>query len=139
VHDDAVGLGGRRRAASGFGILVFRQDSVAGADVGGVIYDGTYSEDTASGEISFKVKMAAPAGITPVQTGIATTAPMEGRKWQTAPSQAEQSRAEQSGAEQSGARQISAAPVSDQRAGATDAGRRRACIRAANRLPVTKA
>jgi hypothetical protein len=64
-------------AGSGFGVLVFRQGSVAGADVGGATYDGTYSENPATGEINFKVNMAAPAGIAPVQTGVALTAPMD--------------------------------------------------------------
>ena len=57
-------------AGSGFGILALRDGSIAGADVGGAIYDGTYSENAATAEVDIKVTMAAPAGVTPVQTGV---------------------------------------------------------------------
>jgi hypothetical protein len=62
-------------AGSGFGVLVLRNGSVAGADVGGVIYDGTYTENPSTGEISIKLDMIAPAGASLVQTGIPLTTP----------------------------------------------------------------
>jgi hypothetical protein len=63
-------------AGSGFGILALHDGSIAGADVGGAIYDGAYTENPATGEINIKVTMAAPAGLTPVQTGIPLAAPI---------------------------------------------------------------
>jgi hypothetical protein len=63
-------------AGSGLGILVLRSGSIVGADVGGVIYDGSYAENSATGEININVSMAAPAGTTPVQTGVPLTAPI---------------------------------------------------------------
>jgi hypothetical protein len=63
-------------AGSGFGMLVFRAGAIAGADVAGSTYDGTYREDPETGKISVEVTMAAPAGITPVQTGIPLASPM---------------------------------------------------------------
>jgi hypothetical protein len=59
-----------RTAGSGFSLLVFRGGNIAGADVAGAIYDRTYRENLETGEISVQVIMTAPAGITPVQTGI---------------------------------------------------------------------
>ncbi len=63
-------------AGSGFGILALRDGSIAGADVGGATYDGTYAENPTTGEINITVTMAAPAGITPVQTGVPLAAPI---------------------------------------------------------------
>ena len=62
-------------AGSGFGLLVFRGGNIAGADVAGAIYDGTYRENLETGEISVQVIMKAPAGITPVQTSIPLAEP----------------------------------------------------------------
>ena len=63
-------------AGSGFGVLALRDGSIAGADVAGGTYDGTYTENPKTGEISLQVTMAAPAGITPVQTGVPLAAPI---------------------------------------------------------------
>jgi hypothetical protein len=57
-------------AGSGFGMLVLSAGNIAGADMAGATYDGTYAELPESHALDFKVKMLAPAGITPVQTGI---------------------------------------------------------------------
>ena len=38
------------------------------------MYDGTYAENPTTGDVAIKVNMHAPAGATPVQTGIALTA-----------------------------------------------------------------
>jgi hypothetical protein len=57
-------------AASGFGMLVFSDGNLAGADVGGATYDGTYAQNSITGEINLKVTMSAPSGVTPVQTGV---------------------------------------------------------------------
>jgi hypothetical protein len=57
-------------------MLVFRAGAIAGADVAGATYDGTYKENSETGKITVEVTMAAPAGITPVQTGIPLAAPM---------------------------------------------------------------
>lgn len=61
---------------SGFGILLLTQGAIVGADVGGAVYDGTYTENPATGDIDIKVTMAAPAGMTPVQTGVPLAAPI---------------------------------------------------------------
>ena len=63
-------------AGSGFGILALHDGSIVGADAAGAIYDGTYAENHVTGEINISVTMAAPAGITPVQTGVPLAAPM---------------------------------------------------------------
>jgi hypothetical protein len=61
----------KRRAAS----IALRAGTIAGADVGGALYDGSYTENQATGEISVNVTMNAPAGVAPVQTGIPLAAP----------------------------------------------------------------
>ena len=63
-------------AGSGFGMLVLRDGSIAGADVAGSIFDGTYTENSKTGEIDLQITMAAPEGVTPVQTGIPLAAPI---------------------------------------------------------------
>lgn len=63
-------------AGSGFGMLVLLNGAVAGADVAGGTYDGTYTEKAEIGEVSLQITMLAPAGVTLVQTGIALTSPM---------------------------------------------------------------
>jgi hypothetical protein len=65
------------RAGSGFGMLALFNSIVAGADIAGAVYDGTYLENTTAGCIDFDVKMMAPAGLAPVQTGEPLTSPME--------------------------------------------------------------
>lgn len=60
---------------SGFGMMVFRSGKIAGADVAGVIYDGEYTEDSRMHEVSYQATMAAPAGVSPVQTGIPLASP----------------------------------------------------------------
>jgi len=57
-------------AGSGFGVLVLREGNIAGVDVAGVVYDGTYKENLESGQIDLHVNVAAPAGVAPVQTGV---------------------------------------------------------------------
>ena len=68
-------------AGSGFGVLMLREGSIAGADATGTTYEGTYTENAKTGEIDLHVNMAVPAGVTPVQTGIplavAATFPIE--------------------------------------------------------------
>ncbi len=59
---------------TGFGLIALSKGVIAGADVGGGMYDGTYVEK-ASG-IDFKMTMKFPAGVIPVQTGIPLTQPM---------------------------------------------------------------
>jgi hypothetical protein len=63
-------------AGSGFGVLVFRTGTITGADVAGAIFDGSYTENPTTRVIDFKVTMSAPAGVTPVQTGIALVTPL---------------------------------------------------------------
>lgn len=63
-------------AGSGFGMLVLRNGVIVGADVTGATYDGSYTDNSASQTLDFQILMNAPAGITPVQTGIALTEPM---------------------------------------------------------------
>jgi hypothetical protein len=62
-------------AGSGFGILVFRDGIIAGADVGGALYDGNYTENSTTGDLEIRVTMAARAGITLVQTGVPLAEP----------------------------------------------------------------
>jgi len=61
-------------AGSGFGMLTFHNGIIAGADMGGMLYDGTYMENPTTGDLDINVKMRAPAGVTPVQTGVTLTA-----------------------------------------------------------------
>lgn len=60
-------------AGSGFGVVVLCGGTVAGADVAGTIYDGVYTENPATGELGVQVNVTAPAGVTPVQTGVPLT------------------------------------------------------------------
>jgi len=62
---------------SGFGLLVLSNCAVAGADVGGALYDGLYELDESGKEIVVRVTMRAPAGITPVQTGVPLIVPAD--------------------------------------------------------------
>jgi hypothetical protein len=64
------------KSASGFGILVLNHGVVAGADVAGVTYDGTYIENQEKKTLEFQLIMHAPAGVTPVQTGVPVPAPV---------------------------------------------------------------
>jgi hypothetical protein len=61
---------------SGFGLLVFQGGSIAGADVSGGTYNGTYTENPSTGAISIQVTMALPAGVAPVQSGVVLAAPI---------------------------------------------------------------
>lgn len=63
-------------AGSGFGILVFNSGKIAGADVAGGIYNGTYTEDGPTNQINYQVMMQIPAGVAPVQSGIPLAAPI---------------------------------------------------------------
>jgi hypothetical protein len=63
-------------AGSGFGVLVFRNGNIAGADVAGGTYDGTYTENPTTQVISLQVTLAVPAGISLVQTGVPLAAPI---------------------------------------------------------------
>lgn len=60
---------------SGFGLLVLRDGKVAGADISGSICDGTYGLN--GPVLTISIIMRAPAGITPVQTGVPTSSPSE--------------------------------------------------------------
>ena len=62
-------------AGSGFGMLIFHAGNIAGADVAGATYDGTYTEIPTTNDVNYQVTMAAPAGVAPVQTGIPLAAP----------------------------------------------------------------
>jgi hypothetical protein len=61
-------------AGSGFGILVLCKGAVAGADVAGGTYDGSYKEQKDT--IELNVTMRAPAGVALVQNGIPLTVPI---------------------------------------------------------------
>jgi hypothetical protein len=62
---------------SGFGVLALVGGVVAGADVGGVLYDGTYQKEESGDQITLLITMRVPAGSTPVQTGIAFSSPAD--------------------------------------------------------------
>ena len=55
----------RGAADWGMGLLMFRKGKIVGADVAGVQYDGTYSENEK--EIFVQIVMSVPAGVTLVQ------------------------------------------------------------------------
>lgn len=61
-------------AGSGFGMVIFRDGLVAGADISGATYDGEYAANPATGQISIRVRATLPAGTTPVQTGVSLAA-----------------------------------------------------------------
>lgn len=61
---------------SGFGVLALHNGVVAGTDVAGSSYDGMYTENPVTHALDFEITMLAPAGVTPVQTGIPLAAPM---------------------------------------------------------------
>lgn len=63
-------------AGSGFGMIVFHDGSIAGADVGGATYDGSYTDNQKTRTLEFQITMYAPAGMTPVQTGIPIAEPI---------------------------------------------------------------
>lgn len=54
-------------ADRGFGVLVLDSGMVYGVDVGGVLYDGTYKFNEATGKIDVKLEMTIPAGTHLVQ------------------------------------------------------------------------
>ena len=60
-------------AGSGFGMLVLHGGVIVGADVTGAEYDGSYSDNSSTRTLDFRVTMRAPAGTIPVQTGIPVT------------------------------------------------------------------
>ena len=60
----------------GLGILVLRQGRVVGADAGAAVYDGSYTEIDAGSVVEFDVTMNIPAGVAPVQTGLALGSPI---------------------------------------------------------------
>jgi hypothetical protein len=62
---------------SGFGIFVFRDGIIAGADLAGATYDGSYRESEPGGNIAVIITMKAPAGIIPVQTGVPLSTSMD--------------------------------------------------------------
>ena len=61
---------------SGLGVLVLHDGSIVGADTGGGIYEGSYTENTDARRLDFAIKLSFPAGAIPVQTGIALPEPM---------------------------------------------------------------
>jgi hypothetical protein len=62
-------------AGSGFGVIALHNGKVAGSDVAGASYDGSYQEDPDTHVVNFDITMSAPAGLTPVQTGVPLAAP----------------------------------------------------------------
>jgi hypothetical protein len=59
---------------TGFGLIALSKGVIAGADVAGGMYDGTYVERTSG--IDFKMMMKLPSGAIPVQTGVPLTQAM---------------------------------------------------------------
>ena len=47
---------------SGLGLLVLHNGSVVGADTGGGIYDGSYTENPDTQALEFRITMSIPAG-----------------------------------------------------------------------------
>lgn len=61
---------------SGLGIIALREGSVIGADTGGATYSGSYTENPDTRRLEFAITLSMPAGVIPVQTGIALAIPM---------------------------------------------------------------
>lgn len=61
---------------SGLGVLVLHNGSVVGADAGGGIYEGSYTENPDAQALEFAIRLTMPAGSMPVQTGIPLGTPM---------------------------------------------------------------
>ena len=61
---------------SGLGLLVLHNGSVVGADTGGGIYDGSYTENPDTQALEFRITMSMPAGGMSVQTGIPLATPI---------------------------------------------------------------
>jgi len=61
---------------SGFGVLLLKGGAIAGADVVGATFDGSYVERPNNQGVVVQVTMRFPAGATPVQTGIPLTQPV---------------------------------------------------------------
>jgi hypothetical protein len=55
--------------ANGFGLLLFRNGRIAGADASGVIFDGSYIEDNGS-SLSIALNVKSPPNIPLIQGGI---------------------------------------------------------------------
>jgi hypothetical protein len=62
-------------AGTGFGMVILQDGALAGADTGGAIYNGSYTENLSTGKITINASMTAPEGTIPVQTGIPITSP----------------------------------------------------------------
>ena len=63
------------RTGSSFGLLLFKNGTIAGADAGGGIYDGSYAVE-AGGMLDAKVRVILPEGGSLVTGAIAGPAPM---------------------------------------------------------------
>jgi hypothetical protein len=63
-------------AGSGFGLIVLFRNLIAGSDVAGATYDGTFENEGAE-YFNIRVKMKAPVGAWLVQTGVQLTSPLE--------------------------------------------------------------
>lgn len=61
---------------SGFGILVLHDGSIAGADVAGGVYEGTYIQNPSQEQIQVNITLTIPAGTKPVQTGVPLAVPI---------------------------------------------------------------
>ncbi len=61
-------------AGTGFGLIAISKGVIAGADVAGGLYDGTYIEKPST--IDARLTMKIPSGAIPVQTGVPLTEPM---------------------------------------------------------------
>ena len=55
----------RGAADWGMGILILKDETITGADVGGALYDGTYSDQ--GGDILVQITLKVPPGVTLVQ------------------------------------------------------------------------
>jgi hypothetical protein len=61
---------------TGLGILVLHKGSVIGADTGGGIYDGSYTDNANTKALDLVITLSMPAGVAPVQTGIPLATPI---------------------------------------------------------------
>ncbi len=51
-------------------MLVFHGGVIVGGDVAGAIFDGSYTDNSATEALDFQVTMSAPAGVAPVLIGL---------------------------------------------------------------------
>ena len=63
------------KQGNGLGVLLFQKGTIVGADSGGGIYDGFYTENADTGATDLTITLTLAAGAIPVTTGIPLATP----------------------------------------------------------------